>query len=114
MKPTFFALSLSLVLLAAAPLKAEKKPVLATEPTSSLAAAIPTEESLIIALDHTIWFQDVVYIHIYDSEEKPLINGAYSKEELASNQELKNLLRKSTRFLSIDNHHYYFMARKAE
>ena len=72
------------------------------------------EEEFILDLDQPFWFQEKVYIHIYDSEEKAIIDGAYSKEALSSNQQLRELLRKSTRFLSIDNHHYYYLQPKAE
>lgn len=65
------------------------------------------EEEIPLDLEAPFWFQEKVYIHIYDENDKPLISGAFSSQDLKENSELKNLLRKSTRYLSIDSHHYY-------
>lgn len=67
------------------------------------------DDELEISLDESLWFQEKVYIHIYDQDEQPLIDGAFSRIELSENKELKDLLRKSTRFLTVDRHHYYFI-----
>ncbi len=59
--------------------------------------------------DEPFFFQEKVYIHIYDKNEKTLIDGAFSRKDLQENKVLRDLLRKSTRFLSLDSHHYYFV-----
>jgi hypothetical protein len=66
-----------------------------------------TEAEIPIDVDAPFWFQEKVYIHIYDENDKPLISDAFTSKELKENQELQALLRKSDRFLSLDNHHYY-------
>jgi hypothetical protein len=67
------------------------------------------DDELEIDLDESLWFQEKVYIHIYDRNEQPLVNGAFSRKDLSENKELKALLRKSTRFMSVDRHHYYIV-----
>lgn len=59
--------------------------------------------------DEPFFFQEKVFIHIYDENEKPLIDGAFSRKDLQENKALRDLLRKSSRFLSIDSHHYYYV-----
>lgn len=64
------------------------------------------------ALDLTndFLFQEKVYIHIEDADGKMKLSGAFSRQELSENTELRNLLRKSTRYLTLENHYYYFSA----
>ncbi|MBW3545632.1 MAG: hypothetical protein KY428_08570 [Bacteroidetes bacterium] len=62
--------------------------------------------------DEPFFFQEKVYIHIYDENETTLIDGAFSREDLQENKLLKDLLRKSARFISIDNHHYYYVEKE--
>lgn len=84
----------------------------ASENTATLTTATGgdpvTEEEFVFNIDEPFIFQEKVFIHIYDQNDKPLINAAFNSKELKENKELNNLLRKSTRFLSIDQHHYYF------
>lgn len=67
------------------------------------------DDELEIDLEESLWFQEKVYLHIYDRNEQPLISGAFNRKELSENKELKSLLRKSTRFMSVDRHHYYMV-----
>jgi hypothetical protein len=79
-----------------------------TTPVLTTNDSVESQEAEIpINLDAPFWFQEKVYIHIYDENDKPLISDAFSSKELKENLELQALLRKSERFLSLDNHHYY-------
>jgi hypothetical protein len=65
------------------------------------------EADIPIDVDAPFWFQEKVYIHIYDENDKPLISAGFTSKDLKENTELQALLRKSSRFLSLDSHHYY-------
>ena len=63
----------------------------------------------VIDLENHIMFQEKVYIHISDLNENPLVDGAYSREDLKNDNALRDLLRKSIHYLTIDSHYYYFI-----
>lgn len=60
-------------------------------------------------IDEHFVFQEKVHIHIYDQQDKPVISGAYTSKDLRENKQLLTLLRKSTRFMSVNRHYYYFL-----
>lgn len=109
MKTQLFALAFSLVVLLPGVSTASGNPCAPDTLAATPSGGGPAAEELEIDLDEAIWFQEKVYIHIYDHNEEPLIEGAFSRKELGANKELKSLLRRSTRFLSIDRHHYYYV-----
>ncbi|EMR03913.1 hypothetical protein [Cesiribacter andamanensis] len=76
---------------------------------ASLMVATELEEEAAPDLEAPFWFQEKVYIHIYDQNDQPLVDGAFTSKELKENKKLRDLLRKSTRFLSLDTHHYYML-----
>lgn len=59
-------------------------------------------------LESGILFQETVYIHIEDGAGRQLVNGAFTRSEISKNEALNQLLRKSTRYLTLDNHYYYY------
>ncbi len=106
MKTFLFNLMLSLLL---APSFAN---AVTNDPNAVKKAASVTpadDEALYFDPEHHIWFQERVYIHITDMDEKQVLEGTYSKEDLATNKELRELLRKSTHYLTVDSHYYYFL-----
>ena len=66
-------------------------------------------EEVDLDLDEHFVFLEKVYIHIYDQQDKPLMEGAFTSKEVKENKKLKDLLRKSTRFMSVDRHYYYIL-----
>jgi hypothetical protein len=76
----------------------------------SIAGGDPTAiEEVDFSIDEHFVFQEKVYIHIYDQQDKPVVDGAFTSKDLKENKELKNLLRKSTRFMTVNRHYYYFL-----
>lgn len=68
-----------------------------------------TDDDADLTVDEKILFQEKVYIHIYNQQDKPLISGEFSRKDLKENKVLAQLLRKGTRFLNIDQHYYYYV-----
>ncbi|WP_224995771.1 hypothetical protein [Cesiribacter sp. SM1] len=80
-----------------------------TEPTAAKNALAVDDPILYIDLENNFWFQEKVHIHISDAADKTLVSNAYSREELQKDKALKDLLRKSTLYLTIGDHYYFFM-----
>lgn len=112
MKTSLIALVLTMLVMAPETSQASEKDC-CSDTLSTIAGGEPNLEELpFINPDEPFFFQEKVYIHIYDENEKALIDGAFSREDLQENKLLKDLLRKSTRFMTIDNHHYYYVEKK--
>lgn len=108
MKNSFLALSFSLIVMLPFVSHANSKPTESDTLTTANGGDPVLEEVFDIDMNEPFWFQEKVYIHIYDLKETPLIDGAFSRKDLKENKALKDLLRKSSRFLSIGSHHYYY------
>jgi hypothetical protein len=66
------------------------------------------ETGIYVDLEHNFWFQEKIHILISDLEDRPLIRGFYSRQEIDQNTNLKALLRKSKHYLTIGNHYYFY------
>lgn len=112
MKTLLIALVFSMMVMAPETSQASEKDC-CSDTLSTVVGGEPNLEELpIINPDEPFYFQEKVFIHIYDENENALIDGAFSREDLKKNKMLNDLLRKSTRFISIDNHHYYYVAKE--
>jgi hypothetical protein len=80
-----------------------------TKPTNPKAPATADDAMLYVDLENNFWFQEKVYIHISDAADQTVFSNAYSREELQKDKTLNDLLRKSTLYLTIGDHYYFFM-----
>ena len=105
MKTSILALAFSFMFMLPNYSEAHLKPSV----SDTLKTTTGGDEEVDLTVDENLLFQDRVYIHIYDQSEKPIISGSFSRKDLNENKTLKSLLRKSTRFLHIDQHYYYYV-----
>ncbi|WP_224994581.1 hypothetical protein [Cesiribacter sp. SM1] len=81
-----------------------------TDTLTAISGGDPTAvEEVDFSVDEHFVFQEKVYIHIYDQQDKPVVSGSFTSQDLKENKALKDLLRKSTRFMTVNRNYYYFL-----